>query len=178
MKRRPVERRFGGVLFEVLVSIAIFAAAASFVLSAVRSAIDAQQRSLRQQQAVDLAVSLMAELEIGTLNLTELREGIPRELGSFENFSELIDQRMAGGLPGWGVDVNTERTEFTGLTLVAVTVFEQAPDANALSAPADATVRYTLRQLMPLNDSQAEAYELDEMLENLPTATDDARRQP
>lgn len=170
MKRRRTSLRKGGILLEVLLSIAIFAGAASFVLGALRSAIDAQQRSLAEQQAVDLAASLMAELEVGSLSLSELREGLPRQLGSIENFSESIDDHMSQGLPGWSVDITTQRSEYTGLTLIELTVFRTQPDDGAGAAPGDSTIRYTLRQLVRLREADAQGYEQDPLLEGLPGA--------
>ncbi len=178
MRKSHQNARRGGILLEVLLSIAIFAGAASFVLGAVRTAIDAQMRSLAEQQAVDLAASLMAELENGSLTLSDLREGVPRQLGSNEKYRELVDERIARGLPGWGVDINTQRTEFAGLTLVEVTVFQLLPDMRGAASPDDTNVRYTLRQLMKMRDAEAEAYELDEMLEGLPMEPNGRRHQP
>ena len=70
----------------------------------------------------------------------------------------LVEQQV------WTVDLTTERTEFTGLVLVELTVREES-DAHAAD---EEPVSVTLRQLMRLRDADAEEYELDEMLRDLP----------
>lgn len=160
--------RRGAILFEVLLSIAIFAGAALFVLSASRNAVDQQYKSMRQQQAVDLASSMLAELETGRLSLFELRDGLPRSLGSNDTFREQIDERFESDGRRWGVEVNTERSEIPGLTLVILTVFDTT-SMDALAQDSEqATVKCTLRQLMALREEDAEDYRPDEMLEDLP----------
>lgn len=163
-------RQRGAILFEVLLSIAVFAGAALFVLSASRSAVDGQYKSLHEQQAVDLASSLLAELEAGQMSLLELRDGLPRQLGSNESFREQIDERIARGGRGWAVEIATERSEYPGLTLVILTVFETQPGEPEGGDASDAAVRCTLRQLMRLRDADVEEVQPDEMLEDLPSA--------
>jgi len=170
MMRRSgqLARRSGGILFEVLLSIAVFAAGASFVLAAASGTLEAQHRSLREQQAADLAATLMAELQIGNISLTELREGLPRDLGSIEGFRELVDQRVADGGMGWSVDMNTQRSEFPGLTLVELTVTATVERAIGADEPGSNTARFTLRELVRLRGADAEAFQQDELLEDLP----------
>jgi len=62
--------------------------------------------------------------------------------------------------------VETSRSEFQGLTLVELTVREITAETGPDEAPAGAS--FTLRQLMALRETDAEAYEVDEMLEGLP----------
>jgi len=163
--------RSGGILFEVLLSIAVFAAGASFVLAAARGTLDAQHRSLREQQASDLAATLMAELRMGTLSLTELREGLPRDLGSIEGFRERIDQRVASGGMSWSVDINTQRSEFPGLTLVELTVAATGESERRVDESGTEMARFTLRELVRLRGEDAEEFQQDELLEGLPTNT-------
>lgn len=167
-RTRQHVRPRGGILFEVLLSIAVFVGGASFVLAAASSTLDAQHRALRDQQAADLAASLMAELQTGALSITELREGLPRQVGSFEGFREQVEQRMASGAEGWSVEINTQRSEYPGLTLVELTV-SGGMDGGAAGSNEQSTTRYTLRQLVRLRGADAEEFRTDELLEGLPT---------
>src|SRR5262245_36044128 len=71
--RRPGCVSRGGVLFEVMLSVALFAGAAAFTLAATRSVSITLERSQKQQQAVDLARTRLAELEAGLITLGDLR---------------------------------------------------------------------------------------------------------
>jgi type II secretory pathway pseudopilin PulG len=62
----------GAVLLELLLSIAIFAAAATFTLSALGSALDGVRRAELRARAADLAESRLAELEAGLVAIGDL----------------------------------------------------------------------------------------------------------
>ncbi len=161
-------RRAGGVLLEVLLSIALFVGAAGFSLGVLRSVLDAIDRSGRQAMAVDLARAKMAELEAGLTTIAELREasdGLDR-VGSIESFGGEDEFSAPTGEARWIVDVDTTRSEFTGLSLVELTVSEeteQFADEDAV------VVSYTLRQLMQLREDEEEEYEADDLMRGLPT---------
>jgi hypothetical protein len=119
--------------------MAIFVGAAGFALAACRSALDAIARAKDEQQAIDLARARMAELELGSITLADLRDGVIESIGSFQELD-------AAALSRWRVEVATSRTEYAGLTLVELTVREETP-----AGPDDpAAARFTLRQLMRL----------------------------
>ena len=104
----------------------------------------------------------MAELELGMTTIAELREsreGIDR-VGSLEHFGE---PGPGGATDVWVIDVVTTPSEFTGLTLVELTVMEEGADADASLG-----ARHTLRQLVRLRGEEADAYEVDDMLRGLP----------
>jgi hypothetical protein len=152
--------RRGGVLFEVLLSIALFVGAAVFTLGTTRTVLVALDRAGREAVAIDLARAKMAELDAGLVTMSELREsveGIDR-VGSVELLDRAGDRGVA-----WELSVETERSEFAGLTLVEITVAEpgdpEDPDR----------VHATLRQLVALRDESDEEYEEDEILLGLPT---------
>ena len=64
------------------------------------------------------------------------------------------------------IDIDTEPTEFTGLTLVELTVSEDRED---LFGDEETTIiSFTLRQFVSLRDEETEEYELDELMRDLP----------
>ena len=75
-------RRRGGILLEVTLAIAIFAAAGSITLAATRSVFRSLDRSRRLLEAVDLARSRLSELEAGLIDLADLRSNDFLTLGS------------------------------------------------------------------------------------------------
>lgn len=65
-------RRRGGILLELLLAIALFAAAASFTMSALRNATDGVRRADLRARAADLAESRLAEVDAGLVSAGEL----------------------------------------------------------------------------------------------------------
>ena len=95
--------------------------------------------------------AIRAELEAGLISLAELRSGstiAPHAVGSEASASASLERGSE-----WTFDLKTRRTEFTGLTLLELTVRE---DSNA----ADAT-QYTIRQLVRLRPADRDVHELD-----------------
>jgi len=74
-------RRRGGILLELLLAIALFAAAASFTTSAMRSAVDGIRRTELRARAFDLAATRLAELDAGLIAASDLGEDRPRADG-------------------------------------------------------------------------------------------------
>ena len=74
-------RRGGGILLELLLAIALFAAAASFTTSAMRSAVDGIRRTELRARAFDLAATRLAELDAGLVAASDLGEDRPRADG-------------------------------------------------------------------------------------------------
>ncbi len=68
--------RRGGVLLELLLAIALFAAAASFTLSSLRAALDSVARAERRARAYDAAASRMAELDAGLIAVGDLGDDL------------------------------------------------------------------------------------------------------
>jgi hypothetical protein len=142
------KKRCGGILFEAMLALALFAGAAAFTLGAVRSVFDSFGVMRRRQEAVDLARTKIAELEAGIISLTDLRSGMVER------------DRGESGL-GWTFELKTHRTAFTGLTLIELTVLEdQGMGVHSVSSNA---VSFTLRQLVALREDQAPEYEQDEL---------------
>lgn len=139
--RDIVSRWRGAVLFEIMLAVALFGGAAAFTLAAVRSALATLDQTQRQQEAVDLARSKLAELDAGIIT-------------EFDVHGNWVD--------GWLLELQTRRTEFTGLSLIELTVREHPDPAGP--PPSDA-VSYTLRQLMELRATGAQSYQEDELSE-------------
>lgn len=130
--------RPGAVLLEILISIALFAGAAVFTLSAAHSTLESMDRVRLRQEALDLARSRMAMLESGLATLDDLRD-------------ELVDRAGdRAGTPAWSIDVQVSRSEFTDLSLVEITVTELLPDGRMPDEDQQATISCTLRQLVPV----------------------------
>jgi hypothetical protein len=75
-RNNPAARRpaAGGILLELLLSIGLFAVAAAFTLSAMRTAVDGIGRVERRARAFDLAASRLAELDAGLVAAGDLGE--------------------------------------------------------------------------------------------------------
>lgn len=72
---RPASPRMrGGILLELLLSIAIFVATAMFTLSAMRSALDGMRRAETRARAADLAATRLAELDAGLVSVGDIGE--------------------------------------------------------------------------------------------------------
>ncbi|HWB19329.1 MAG TPA: hypothetical protein VG711_03440 [Phycisphaerales bacterium] len=131
--KRTRRARRGVVLFEVLVSLAIFAGAAMYVLTTIQGSLQSLDRDRQMLRAMDAARSRMSTLESGAVTLSDLREGS----------TETAD--------GWTIDVRTNRTEYSGLLLVEVHVSETGAKEDA-DHPA---VKATLRQIVRMDDEEA-----------------------
>jgi hypothetical protein len=138
--------RSGGVLLEILLSLAIFVAAGTLVLSIMTDATRAASRAESLAAAVDCARSLVAEVEAGIRSLADLRGEIDDLPAPWERFR---------------VEGRTVRSDFRGLVLVEVRVHE-------IDAPLDAAPRFVLRQLVPVRPGGAagEAGDGDETLDD------------
>ena len=155
------ERRRGGVLFEVMVALAIFVGAGSFVLGATRQALTALDRGGRETLAADLACSRLAELRAGVLALADLRDDQLDRVGS-------VDVEMLAD-EGWTIRSSTQRSAVEGAVLVEITVSSGSGGDRAGGEP-DA-VSFTIRGLVPVAPRRpAEPYEDDDLVRDLPEA--------
>jgi hypothetical protein len=133
----------GGVLFEVLLAVAIFAGAAAFTLGCMRSVLATLDRTRRQQQAVDLAQSTFAQLQAGLISIASLGDQ-----GNSIAEGDHHDRASSATSPQFTIDVKVQRSEFTDLSLVELTVREQST--------ADDAAHYTLRQLVSLRSANVQ----------------------
>lgn len=122
--------RRGAMLFELLVAIAIFALAATLLLSTLSDVIVANGRDATTARAVDLARTRLSELEAGLIAPEDLRAESGRR----------ADDAGRGAREELVVDAVISRSDYPGLSLVELRVFDGVQDAP----------RFVLRQLVSL----------------------------
>ena len=163
-RAKPPQRlRRGVMLFEIMLSVALFVGAGAFCLSVTRSLFGALDRVKREQQALDLARSKLAELEAGLIAVTDLRGTWSGAVGSHEPAPELGSANRGRT---WAIEAQTTRSEHPGLSLVELTVTEETTGLGGTGTAGALSV--TMRQLVALRELEPEAYEPDELLEGLP----------
>ena len=145
--RASTRRRAGGILLETMLALAVFVATGSLVLGVMTDFTRAIARAERLASAVDCARSLMAEFEAGLRPMGDLAAGELEEVP-----------------PPWEVfrvEARTRRSDFEGLVLAEIGVFER--DA----ATADAPAIFSLRQLLPARGVDVEALDDFDSFEDL-----------
>lgn len=144
-RRKNQDSSRGGVLFELLLAIAIFAGAAAFSLASVKSVFAALDRSRREQMLMDAARTRMAQLETGMISLADLRESVDAApVNDGQSANQQLNARE--GPPAVKFQVATSATELAGLTLVELTASEPAETGG------NEGLSFTLRQLVPLRE--------------------------
>lgn len=156
----------GALLLEVLISIALFAGTAAFTLGAANSVFDALDRAKRELEAVDIARSKMAELQTGMISVRDLRSQWSGDIGSYQPDADFDSLQSS---LRWTIEVQTSPTEYTGLSLVELTVSELTLQTQEQGGRA--VINFTLRQLMSLSAEDIEGYQEDELLEGLPESS-------
>lgn len=171
---RPVSqpsshRRSGLILLEVIVALAVFVAAAAMTLQITSSLLDSLHRARTTQMAEDIALSLMAELEAGLITLRDMRTGATATVRGLTT----MEDEPAENDPIFELEVIARRSEYAGLSYVELSVTEIAAGGGMIAMPAtdDTPPRpsATVRRLVPVTDEDVEAYEQDEMLEDIDT---------
>lgn len=174
--------RRGGMLFEVMVALAILLMASMTLGAIVMQSVGAMDRTRRSMQACDLARSTMAQIEAGILDAASVSGPVRRWDASMflmpedafapaggaepvEASAELPGEIPVGVSenigPEWSVEVETEPTEFDGLWLVTVTA-----QLQAAQAPDVVLASYTLRQVVRLGTEPEDvAGEEDELMD-------------
>ncbi|MAB28543.1 MAG: hypothetical protein CMJ53_04575 [Planctomycetaceae bacterium] len=148
--------RRGGLLLEVMISMALFIGAALVVLRVMGDARTSLQRSAVLQRAVDLAMTRVGELELGLVSLADLRAMGRQERGEFEDFEATADPL--------GIRVRTERTQWDGLVLLELDVL----DPERTDPTGDDFVVHSVRTLVRLFEETFDDFEEDPMLDDLP----------
>jgi hypothetical protein len=164
-------RRSGLVLLEVIIALAVFVAAAAMTLQITSSLLDSLHRARTTQMAEDIALSLMAELEAGLITLRDVRTGATATVRGLT----AIEDEPGEHDPVFELEVIARRSEYAGLSYVELSVTEIAAGGGMIAMPAtdDAPPRpsATVRRLVPVTDEDVEAYEQDEMLEDIDTGS-------
>jgi len=148
----------GGILLEAMIAMALFVGAALTILRASSQASMAVEEASKLQSAVDLATTRLTELEVGLISLTDLRSG------RFESRPEFGDLDQGDSSDPLLIEARTERTAFEGLVLLELHVLDSEREAS------DGGARriYSIRKLVRLSEEDVEAYEQDELLDDLP----------
>ncbi|MGA1391842.1 MAG: hypothetical protein ACO38W_01675 [Phycisphaerales bacterium] len=145
--RSPRAGRAGGILLETMLALALFVATGSLVLGVMTDCTRAIARAERLASAVDCARSLMAEFEAGLRPMGDLAGGELEELPPpWEDFR---------------VEARTRRSDFEGLVLAEIGVFEAGSDGAASASI------FALRQLLPARGVDVEALEDFDSFEDL-----------
>lgn len=142
-----LDGRAGGILLETMLALALFVATGSLVLGVMTDCTRAIARAERLASAVDCARSLMAEFEAGLRPMGDLTGG---------EFEELP--------PPWDafrVEARTRRSDFAGLVLAEIGVFEAGADGAVTGSI------FSLRQLLPARGVDVEALEDFDSFEEL-----------
>jgi hypothetical protein len=116
----------GSVLLEVLLATAVFSFAGIVVLGVVDGTVADGARAARRSLAIDVARSQLARMEAGISD-------------------ESRDDRAVLGLR---VESHMEPSDFPGLALAVVEVYDEQPDGRSDEASNDPPRLAVLRQLM------------------------------
>ncbi len=150
------------------------------ILGLVNGSVSSLSRSRDAIKAADLARSTMAKLEAGTATLRELSGPVPLWEDD-ESTREGDDAAFSGGFSDapprpslWEVRIETEPSEFAGLTRVTVHAFRRG---GAGFESSEIAAEYTLRQMVRLSQrAEGRAGEEDELSEAARRGADRARR--
>ncbi len=150
LRRRAA--RPGALLLEAMLALAIFVMAGSAVLALVSGSRQSMDRVALDRHAADLARSAMAKIEAGVESAQSLNG--PVKPWSADPEGEIVFQ-VGGEDPskresGWELRIETERSQFTGLTKVSVTAWKRRGTGDEIAAS------YTLRQLVRLSGKGAD----------------------
>jgi len=138
--------RRAALLLEVLLALALFVMTALAILSIVRDAVGRLESARERLEAADLARSAMAAIEAGLYRPAALNGPVPVE-GLFAE-----DDQDSGAVPAsspigeagadrpsWTLEIDTQPSEFPGLSLVTVSVLRDRV-ASQGGAPAGVAV--------------------------------------
>ena len=145
--------RLGVLLLEVLLALALFLAVVGLGFSAIESGQSSVRQGRREAQAVDLALSRLAELEAGILPWPELRDDPDQPIGTAADFDTPFRP------DGFLVQVDRQRS-VPGLVRVSIKIQE----ANDPEGPFLARIE----RLIEVRPDDPEAFESDDLLGDAP----------
>lgn len=136
------EGRCGSILLECVLALALFIAVGMAVLAMTSRAAGSLEAVRDAQIAADIACSTMAQLEAGIATAETLHGPVPawrdERDGAFDDSLQVET--------GWRVEIETQPSEFDGLTSVRVRAFRHPP-----GEPERQLGGYTLHQLVRLS---------------------------
>lgn len=155
----------GAILLEMIAALAIFVMASLAITSLLRQGMGSLDRERLRAQAADLARSTMARLESGELSEMNANGPVPpwpADERNWEGDAEVTPDALfieAEEASGWEIRVETEPSEFEGLSVVRVFVTRRDPeDDQRVLASAE------LHQLVRLREAEADiAGEADDL---------------
>jgi hypothetical protein len=148
----------GGILLEAMIALALFVGAALTILRATSQAAAAVDKAATLQHAVDIATTRLAELETGIVSLADLQAGLDEPRPEFDVFdANTPSERLR-------VEARTERSIFAGLMLLELSVV----DSEQAAFDGGARSIFTIRKLVRVREEEVDAYEQDDLLEDLP----------
>ncbi len=141
--RFEARRRRGSMLLEVMLALAIFIMAGTAILNIVGGTMDGMNRMKLSRQAADLARSAMAKIEAG-IETPQTLNGPVKPWAAEDGDTNAAEPAQAGG--AWELQIDTDQTQFRGLTKVTIkAVKHEGGNSDRLAAA------YTLRQLVRLS---------------------------
>lgn len=149
--------RRGAILLEILLSLALFVMTASMLLSVIGQVVDGLGRSRDRLTAADRAESALALIETGLARPETLN-------GPVEPWQPEQDDSMTGidpddapssfdAEPRWALQIETEPSEYEGLTLVSVRAYR----IDETESEIEGSPSVTLRRLVRLSASPPDA---------------------
>jgi hypothetical protein len=150
--------RRGALLLELLLSVALFTMCALVILSVSTDVLRSVESARRRQEAVDVARTVLASLEAG--------------LATVENVDDLVEgDRESEGLDDepqrWQIDLETEPSQFPGLTVVTVIVrdlrgADPLASTTVMNPNQEAPESFRLVELLDIGETEEdEGFEID-----------------
>jgi hypothetical protein len=156
-RARAVTR--GALLLEVMLALGIFVMAGTAILTLVDRTVEGMDRVRLTRHAADLARSAMAKMEAGIETPQTLSGPVHAWSAEEAGFKTTSGETRGGGVVDavpidseWELQVDTEASQFHGLTRVTVKAFRRAGEGSDRMLAS-----YTLRQLVRLGGKGADS---------------------
>ncbi len=159
----------GSILLECMFALAIFIGAGVAIYSAVTRSVESVERTTRIERAADLARGAIAQISAGIAEPETLNGPVPEwrdeRDGTFDE---------SGAVSAWELEIETEPSQFDGLTLVRVrALLRDPPGGDHIAAS------FELAQLVRLSQVSAVPVEEDPLMEAARRgAAAEQRKQP
>lgn len=150
--------RAGGIMLEVIVSVAILAMCGLTILGAIGQAMHSFQVTRERTTAADLTRSAMAKLEAGIASTTMLDGPVLRwEFDPDSGAEAMGDVPSAGSAAamdatGWELEVDVYPSQFSGLSVVTISAVRVPTPTTSLRG--ERRVLHTLTQLVRLGGAE------------------------